>query len=93
MSSGTYCEKFVDDMLKVGNQALCGGTARDVGFYFAVNFPVFNDGDTYAFRTPTDFGRGGVSILDGEEMVRETSDIWEGGNSAKLDFSATLNRG
>ncbi len=60
-----YCEREVDNMLAVGNQALCGGGARDVGFYFATNFPVAEDGTTYAFKTPTDFGRGGISILDG----------------------------
>ncbi len=26
-------------------------------------------------------------------MVRETSDIWEGGRSTKLDFTTTLDRG
>ncbi len=74
-------------MNRVGNQALCGGGARDVGFYFATSFPVANDGDTYAFKTPTDFGRGGISVLDGEVMMKETSDIWEGGRSTKLDFT------
>ncbi len=80
-------------MLSVGNQALCGGGARDVGFYFATNFPVSEDGTTYAFKTPTDFGRGGISVLDGNVMVEETSDIWEGGSSTKLDFTTTLDRG
>ncbi len=31
--------------------------------------------------------------MDGQLMVQETSDIWQGGNSAKLDFSTTLNAG
>ena len=47
----------------------------------------------YSFRTPTDFGLGGFSLMDGQMMVQETSDIWEGGSSTKLDFSTTLNRG
>jgi hypothetical protein len=56
-------------------------------------FPVGKDGMEYSFRLPTDFGLGGISMLDGAEMKRETSDIWEGGSSTKLDFTATLDRG
>ena len=81
-------------MLAVSNQALCGGGARNIGFHFVVNFPVGTDGTVIAFKTPTDFGLGGISYLDGEIMVTETSDIWEGGSSTKLDFtSPPLNRG
>jgi hypothetical protein len=53
-------------MLAVSNQALCGGVDSNVGFYFRVVFPVGTENDTYAFHTPTDFGNGGFSMLDGE---------------------------
>ncbi len=80
-------------MLAVSNQALCGGGNRNIGFYFKVTFPVGNEGDSYAFKTPTDFGLGGISKMDGEVVMQETSDIWEGGRSTKLDFTTTLSKG
>ncbi len=79
-------------MLAVSNQALCGGGNRNIGFYFRVTFPVGKDGDSYAFKTPTDFGLGGIAKLDGEIVKQETSDIWEGGSSTKLDFTTTLSK-
>jgi hypothetical protein len=80
-------------MTAVSNQALCGGGNQNVGFYFITVFPVGEDGSVYSFRTPTDFGLGGVTQLDGVIIKEDSSDIWEGGSSTKLDFTATLDRG
>lgn len=86
-----YCDKAVQHMNYVSNRKLCGGNqARNVGYYFRTTFPVANDGTMYYFRTPTDFGRGGVVVLDGKVMIQEKSDIWQGGKSTKLDFTAKL---
>jgi hypothetical protein len=74
-----YCEKAVREMTAVSNQALCGGTNSDVGFYFKVTFPVGAEGLVYAFKTPTDFGHGGISYMDGEVKMSETEDVWHGG--------------
>ena len=63
--SAGYCEAVVSDMLSVSNQALCDGSSEFVGYYFRTSFPVQNNGTKYSFRLPTDFGWGGVSILDG----------------------------
>lgn len=80
-------------MTAVSNQALCGGGNSNIGFFFAAVFPVGKDGMDYSFRLPVDFGLGGIALLDMEEMKKETSDIWEGGSSTKLDFTTTLDRG
>ena len=80
-------------MLQVGNQALCGGVNSNVGFYYRVVFPVGTEGDKYAFHLPTDFGNGGFSLVDGEIMAWDTEDIWDGGNSEKLNFEKTFTRG
>jgi len=80
-------------MLAVSNQALCKGVKKDVGFMYKITFPVCEDGTKFAFKTPTDFGRGGVSIMDGKVMKEHSKDIWKGGKSTVLDFSVELNRG
>ncbi len=92
-SPSGYCEKVVMEMTSVGNQALCGGTNSDVGFYYKVTFPVGKEGLTYAFKTPTDFGHGGISYLDGVVKMSETEDVWHGGQSTKLDYTVTLSKG
>ena len=47
----------------------------------------------YSFKTPTDFGHGGISYLDREIMMQEINDVWDGGQSTNLDFTATLSKG
>ncbi len=88
-----YCEKAVMKMTAVGNQALCGGTNSDVGFYYKVTFPVGREGLTYAFKTPTDFGHGGISYMDGKMQMQEEGDIWHGAESTLLDYTITLSKG
>lgn len=75
-STKGYCEKIVPAMSKVSNKQLCGGVNRNVGYYYKVNFPVGEDKTKYAFKLPTDFGLGGLSILDGKIMKQESKDIW-----------------
>jgi hypothetical protein len=88
-----YCERVVENMLQVSNKALCKGVNRDVGYYYKITFPVCEDGTTYGFKVPTDFGRGGLSMMDGKIMKEHSKDIWQGGKSNKLDFSAKLSKG
>jgi hypothetical protein len=89
-----YCEKAVNNMLQVSNRKLCGGKqSKNVGFYYRTVFPVGQANMTYMFKTPSDFGFGGVSILDGKIMKQETKDIWAGGKSTQLDFTTTLSQG
>jgi hypothetical protein len=80
-------------MLKVSNNYLCKGVKKNVGFYYKITFPVCNDGSLYRFMVPTDFGRGGISMMDGKVIRSTKSNIWQGGRSKKLDFSIKLNRG
>jgi len=80
-------------MEKVSNKALCGGTNRNVGYYYRVAFPVGTDKTTYSFKTPTDFGHGGVVFMDGKMVKQYKSDIWQGGKSTKLDLTVTLDKG
>ena len=51
------------------------------------------EGLVYDFTLPVDFGRGGVVILDGKTMIEENSDIWEDGQSDKLNLKPTLSKG
>lgn len=89
-----YCDKAVQHMNFVSNRKLCGGNqARNVGYYFRTTFPVGTNGLTYSFKTPTDFGHGGLVMLDGKIMKQESKGIWQGGKSTKLDFSVELSAG
>jgi hypothetical protein len=64
-----YCEKFVTHMNYVSNRKLCGGSVnKNIGFYFKVTFTVFEDDEAYVWKIPTDFGHGGVSMIDGKVM-------------------------
>ena len=80
-------------MLAVSNKQLCKGVNKNVGFYYRVDFPVSDNNAKYSFKIPVDFGKGGVSMMDGKVVKKETSDIWEGGKSKKLDFTTTLSEG
>jgi hypothetical protein len=88
-----YCEKLVNSMTQVSNQKLCKGVNKNVGYYYRITFPVGTDGLVYSFKTPVDFGLGGVVYLDGKMIKKDLSDIWQGGKSTKLDFSAKLSKG
>jgi hypothetical protein len=92
-STRGYCEKIVPFMAQVSNQKLCGGVNRNVGYYYKVSFPVGENGTQYNFRMPTDFGLGGVSILDGKIMKQESKDIWQSGRATQLNFAANLTAG
>ena len=60
----------------MSNQALCGKGASDsnIGYYYRIVFPVGEEA-TYSFKTPTDFGNGGFSVLDQEIKGLANSDI------------------
>jgi len=89
-----YCEKSVQHMKSVSNRKLCGGSnARNIGYYFRTTFPVGTNGLKYSFKTPTDFGYGGLVMLDGKIMKQERNGIWQGGKSTKLDFTIELSSG
>jgi hypothetical protein len=89
-----YCQKAVQHMNAVSNRKLCGGnTARNIGYYFRTTFPVGTNGLKYTFKTPTDFGHGGLVMLDGKIMKQERNDVWQGGRSTKLDFTIELSAG
>jgi len=88
-----YCKKVVPSMAQVSNKKLCGGVNRNVGYYYKVSFPVGQNGTEYSFRLPTDFGLGGVSMLDGKIMKQESKDIWSSGRATNLNFAITLNAG
>jgi hypothetical protein len=76
-SAQGYCEKDVNHMLAVSNQRICKTKQRNnVGFYYRTVFPVRHAKAVYTFRTPADFGYGGISLLDGKIMKQETKDIW-----------------
>jgi hypothetical protein len=92
-STDGYCEKLVENMVGVSNQAVCSGSRKDIGFYYRTVFPVSTDETTYYFKLPSDFGRGGVVILNGIVIKQVSKDIWDGGKSTKLDFNATLESG
>jgi hypothetical protein len=80
-------------MTQVSNQKLCKGVNRNVGYYYRITFPCGTEGLTYSFKTPVDFGLGGVVYLDGKMIKKDLSDIWQGGKSTKLDFTAKLSKG
>jgi uncharacterized protein (UPF0254 family) len=40
-----------------------------------ISFPV-NETTKYSFKLPTDFGRGGISLMDGEMKQVVSTDIW-----------------
>jgi hypothetical protein len=76
-----FCERKVDNMLRVSNKALCKGVKNNVGFMYRIVFPVCNDGLNYQFKVPVDFGRGGLSLMDGKIIKSDKTDIWQGGKS------------
>jgi len=56
-------------------------------------FPVATDETRYYFRLPTDFGRGGVVVLNNIVVKQVSKDIWDGGHSKLLDFDVILESG
>jgi len=67
-----YCEKIVDNMNAVGNQAICESDVKNnVGFYYKIIFPVYGDKQKYEFRIPNDFGHGGIVFVDGKIQMEE----------------------
>jgi hypothetical protein len=85
-----YCERAVNHMLAVSNRRICKSrspTNRNIGSYYRTVFPVSRRA-TYTFRVPTDFGHGGMSLIDGKIMKQAAQDIWTKQNI--LDFSVTL---
>jgi peroxiredoxin len=60
-----YCQKVVTDMVKVSNQEICDGTSRNIGYYYGVVIPSA-EANTFCFKTPVDFGKGGFTMWDGK---------------------------
>jgi len=87
-----YCQKDMNNMNSVSNQRICGGVARDIGFYFKVDFSV-DARRLVSFTIPTDFGFGGISVLDGEVQKNYGSDMWSGGRATQLNFNAQVEKG
>jgi hypothetical protein len=55
-------------MMAVSNQAFCHGVTEHIGYYYKINFPVYND-STYTFDLPVSFGNGGIIKIDGKEIM------------------------
>jgi hypothetical protein len=92
-ASRGYCTKLVDSMEEVNNRKLCSGTKRYVGYYYGTIFPTYTEGTKYCFKVPSDFGKGGFSMLDGVIMKQETDSTWEEDMIDLLDFCATVSAG
>jgi hypothetical protein len=99
-SSGGYCEnKKLTSMDKLSNRAICSiatrgkGSSKNIGFYYRIIFPVCTDNLTWKFRVPTDFGLGGMVLVDGKVVRQNKGDIWGNGKSTLLDFQVNLARG
>ena len=53
-------------MTRVSNNFFCdGGAITNIGYYYRIVFPNVYDESVWCFRTPADFGSGGVTLLDG----------------------------
>lgn len=88
-----YCERSVEGMTKVSNQDICNGVDKNIGYYYATTFPVAVEGTEYCFKLPTDFGNGGVVMMDGEIMKQAYESVWKNDKSTTNDFCATLHDG
>jgi hypothetical protein len=65
-STKGYCENSkINSLTKLSNKALCKGVNRNIGFYYRITFPVCARMD-FKFRIPTDFGLGGMALVDGK---------------------------
>lgn len=81
-----YCVNLVDDMTRVSNQVLCEtDNQKDVGYYYRVHFPNVYDYSNWCFKLPTDFGKGGLVMLDGK-IIKQMSRGMNGNDSTALDF-------
>jgi hypothetical protein len=66
-STKGYCENSkITSLTKVSNKALCKGSNKNIGFYYRITFPVCADSTSMKFRVPTDFGLGGMVLVDGK---------------------------
>ena len=79
-------------MEEVNNRKLCSGTKRYVGYYYGTVFPT-SIGGKFCFKLPSDFGKGGFSMLDGIIMKQETDATWDEETVDLLDFCATISAG
>jgi hypothetical protein len=81
-------------MKSVSNRKLCGGsTNKNIGFWFKVTFTVYEDDEAYAWKVPTDFGFGGIAMMDGKIIRNFRNDIWSGGKATQLNFISVLTAG
>jgi len=58
------------------NRSMCrGGSARNIGFKFTLK--IADSGDKYWHFSPRiDFGRGGVVMVGGAEVAKNTGGMW-----------------
>jgi len=75
-----YCRKRVFSMNRLSNHGRgrtgCGGSRRNIAFRFYIRF--YNPRrQNWRFRIGSDFGKGGVGILDGRTVVRRIGrNLW-----------------
>lgn len=93
-SKAGHCAKRMHEMLKVSNQQICKSKVKsNLGYYYRVVFPVADDATVYKFFTPTDFGRGGIVLVDGKKVRTVGATAWKQGKNTELDLTLTLNAG
>jgi hypothetical protein len=77
-----YCRRDLSSLENIGNQAVCGGSASDIGEMITIEW--HQDCDEYgSFRIGYDWGRGGGIIIDHELVVTVPSNAaqnWWAGN-------------
>jgi len=93
-----YCQKRMDGngFSSFNNRKVCksnGGTANNVGFLFTAWFPIVKATKAnWCFILPVDFGLGGAVFLNGYKVKSYAGNIWENGNSKRLDFCTRLSK-
>ena len=61
-----YCERKLNNLYYVSNKAWCGGsTDRNIVYYVNVTFSLAVGKHNYSFTLPSNFGFGGISMIDG----------------------------
>jgi hypothetical protein len=77
-------------MVKVSNQEICDGTSRNIGYYYGVVIPSA-EANTFCFKTPVDFGKGGFTMWDGKIVNQYSKNV--ASKADKLDFCVNATAG
>lgn len=92
-STAGYCTAEVDDMVQISNQNNCAdGTGENIALSYTITFYTKFAG-WYNFHCPLDAGYGAFILFNGEVVSATYDDVWHGGDSDVLDFTAKLKRG